>query len=332
MKFLAIFLIALVASTSAVSLFNKYPINYSANRNIYTVIAQVKAKMAAGGPLDAVIKLLDGIKKEVQDEQSRHDAVAETQKNQCDSEISFRQQEIVDAKNALDAGTSHLHQCEHDLAQDQTNLANNLASQKQNRETLEELINKRRDDLKLYLQRVEDHNNALQAIIDAVEMLNGIFSGEGSFVELATVAKSMLKHSVKVKATKFYAPIASILAQIANKKVFADSAALDKVKALLGKLSDNLRHSLELFQQQETADVETYKTRKGELEAAIAALESEEATLRQSISALENCVATQNQIIQSSNAKLSRNTDFLNKAQSMCDNFVQEHNAASAKR
>lgn len=332
MKFQALFLIAMIASTMSLSLFQKYPINYSSRRNIYSVLTEIKAKIASGGPLDAVVHLLDDIKQAVQDEQSRHDAVSGQQNQECDAELSFRNQEIDDAQEALTTGNDHLNRCQHDLSEAQTNLANNLQSQKDNRENLETLINNRRDDSTVYLARVDDHNNALQAISEAVEMLNDIFEGEVSFSQLSKISATMLKHAVKIRATKFYAPIASILAQIASKKVLADSATLEKVKSLLQKLSENLRASLALYQEQEARDLETFNTRKAELEAIIAELEAAEKTFRDEISSNENCVATQTQVIGSATTKLNRNTDFLAQAQSMCDNFKQEYEAASEKR
>jgi len=65
MKLLALCLIILIASSHATSLFDKYPLNFSSKRSIMTLLTQVESKLKAGGPLDAINRMLDDFVTEV---------------------------------------------------------------------------------------------------------------------------------------------------------------------------------------------------------------------------------------------------------------------------
>ena len=328
----ALFFILLIASSMAVSLFQKYPINYSNKRNLFKVLTEVRSKIEAGGAMTVVIKLLDDLKIEVQNEQSNHDAVAQTQQAHCQTELDFRNKEIDDANAALNSANAQLNSCQDSLTRAQTDLSNNVLNQQNLNDQKANLDSVRRDDEAVYLQRVQDHNDAVDAIDVALDLLDEIFTGEESFVQLSTLSAKMLKHSIKIRATKHYAPVVSVFAQIAAKKVLADSASLEKVRQLLETLKDNVKNSLSDYQSQETAAVDTYNQRVSDIQASLDELTTTEASLRDQISTLENCVASQSAIVSSATSKLDRNTDLLNQAQSMCDNFQQEYNDSTAKR
>jgi len=55
----AVCLIAIICMASATSLFDKYPMNFGPKRSIMTLLTQIESKMKAGGPLDAITKMLD---------------------------------------------------------------------------------------------------------------------------------------------------------------------------------------------------------------------------------------------------------------------------------
>ncbi len=65
MRTAALCLILLIVSANATSLFDKYPLNFSAKRSIMTLLTQVEAKLKMGGPLDAITKLLEDFVTEV---------------------------------------------------------------------------------------------------------------------------------------------------------------------------------------------------------------------------------------------------------------------------
>lgn len=70
--FCAVLIIALVG-VNATSLFEKYPINYSPQRSIMTLLTQVESQLKSGGPMDAIQKLLQDFVTTVTEEQISHD-------------------------------------------------------------------------------------------------------------------------------------------------------------------------------------------------------------------------------------------------------------------
>lgn len=331
-KYQALFLILLVTSSLATSLFKKYPINYSSKRNLFAVLSEIKTKIQSGGAMNAVIKLLDDITSEVQNEQTNHDAVAAQEQAQCQSEVDFRNKEISDATDALNSANSQLTSCQASLTRAQNDLSNNVLSQQDLNDQKAQIDLIRSQDNALYLERVQDHQDAVQAIDVALELLDEIFSGEESFVQLSTLSAKMLKHSIKLRATRHYSPVVSVFAQIAAKKVLADSASLEKVRDLLQSLRTNVEDSLADYQSQETTSKETYESRVGDIQTSLADLADIEASLRDQITTLENCVASQSAISSTASSKLKRNSDLLEQATNMCSNFVAEYNDNTAKR
>lgn len=327
------FLFLLFSSTFCVSLFQKYPINYSSKRNIFKVLAEVRSKIQAGGAFSSVIQLLDDLRSEILSEQSTHDAVAKEQDNECNTEIEFRSKEISDANNALSEGKAQLTSCQDSLSRAQTELANNVLNQQNINEQKEEIESLRKDENAVYLQRVKDHEEAVETIDVALELLDEIFSGEESLVQLSKLSTKMLKNSIKIKSTKDYAAVISVLAQIASQKVvLADTVTLEKVRQLLTTLKNNIESSLADYLSREKSSVEDFNERMENIENSLTELSETEASLREQINSFENCVAIQTGIINSANSKLDRNNGLLSQAQTMCENFMQEYEDSTAKR
>merc|ERR1712007_47855 len=61
MKVVAICLLALIACTQGLQMYEKYPglMNFSSKRSIMAVMAQVEATIKNGGPMDAITRILD---------------------------------------------------------------------------------------------------------------------------------------------------------------------------------------------------------------------------------------------------------------------------------
>ena len=65
------------------------------------------------------------------------------------------------------------------------------------------------------MKKIEDHNDAIVALNECIEIVDEIYAGGASFVQLAENSKKMLKHAVELKQTREYAPMLSVLAQVA---------------------------------------------------------------------------------------------------------------------
>lgn len=111
MKAVAVFLIAMIVCSSATSLFDKYPINFSSKRSIMTLLTQVESKLKLGGPLDSITRMLQDFVTEVTQEQVSHDDLIANNRRECATEENFRSNEIKAADAALSEGQATLDSC-----------------------------------------------------------------------------------------------------------------------------------------------------------------------------------------------------------------------------
>ena len=332
MKSVAIFLVMMLVSTNAISLLQRYPLNFTPKRSISDVLAEVKAQIKTGAPLGAVLELLSDLRNQIKLEQNSHENVANAQRSECDAEVKFRQSEISDAVEANSTATTELKSCTLALETARVNLVNNRNQQQFLRQTLSDAATRRHEEENVFSQRRIDHNNALQAIVEAIALLDQLFQGAPSFSQLASLSVKLLQLSIKIKITKHYAPIAAVLAQIASKKVLANEESLQKVRELFNKLDTNIRNSLNTYEKQEQESVKQYENLKAELEASLVQAQAEEKSLEKTISVNEACVAEQTSRISAAKAKYARNSELLQHASDMCTDFKNSFEFASKQR
>jgi len=55
------------------SIYDKYPLNFSSKRSIMTLLNQVESMLKNGGPLDAITKMLTEFETTIKEEQYSHD-------------------------------------------------------------------------------------------------------------------------------------------------------------------------------------------------------------------------------------------------------------------
>ena len=68
MKSVALFLVMLLVSTNAISLLQRYPLNFTPKRSISDVLAEVKSQIKTGAPLGAVLELLSDLRNQIMQE------------------------------------------------------------------------------------------------------------------------------------------------------------------------------------------------------------------------------------------------------------------------
>jgi hypothetical protein len=83
------------------SLVAKHPLDFSIKRSIMNVMMEVESKLKTNSPLDTVKEVLNEFKGAVNEEQVDHDDVYGAQKVECDSELAYRNTEVLDSSAAL---------------------------------------------------------------------------------------------------------------------------------------------------------------------------------------------------------------------------------------
>ena len=125
------------------------------------ILAQVKSRLTAQGPLSEISQLLDGLEKEINTEQANHEASRISQTKNCQDEKNFRTKEIEDAKFALERASAERKACQKALDKSNDLLYENREDQGTNRSALDSQNTNRAADLKLYNQRKQDHKDLI---------------------------------------------------------------------------------------------------------------------------------------------------------------------------
>lgn len=332
MKVLAIFLVAMVFSTHAMSLFEKYPMNYSSKRSIMTVLTQVESKLKTGGPLDAITKMLDEFVTAVTEEQVQHDELFEKQNAECEDEFSFRKKEVADAVAAMREAQETLDGCQAQHVRATGDLAITKKQLSENRAFLATIEATRRREAYNFETKATAFTMLTQAIEDALVILQEIWDGQATFLQIARHTNNMLLDSVKLRKAHMMAPIMSALAQLAQADIQADEGLLEKVRDLFIKYKEDMGIKFAEAAEAEQKAEEEYAETKARLEATIEHLAQQEIDLAIEIEALDKCIVMQTGIVQAATAKRDRNQELLDAATEMCASFNAEYEAATAAR
>jgi len=85
-----------------------------------SIFAQVSAKLTGGGPMQEILDLLDSLKADIAGEQAEHDSQYDRYGEDCETEQTFRREEIDDAETALDRIVPEKNSCltERDASKD----------------------------------------------------------------------------------------------------------------------------------------------------------------------------------------------------------------------
>lgn len=100
--------------------------------------------MKSGGPLEAILKLLDNFRTTVTEEQVAHDNLHEKQTKECESEFEFRRKEVSDAEAAVRAAQETLDGCTAQRVRAKSDLEITKNQLGENRQTLVVVIEQRK--------------------------------------------------------------------------------------------------------------------------------------------------------------------------------------------
>ncbi|KAM3131060.1 hypothetical protein pb186bvf_016872 [Paramecium bursaria] len=332
MRSLVICAILLLATANAASLTQKYPFNYSKKRSIMAVMMEVEAKLKSKSPLDAILNVLNDFRDAVNTEQVNHDEIYNVQQTECASEHEFRSKQVTDASNVLRDSSAQLSSCETQKARTSNQFNVNEQQTFSNEEHLNIVLATRDAEEAYFKKRSQDYEDALHAIDEASDILTSIYSGSGSFAEVARVSKTMLQNAINVKATLQYAPVLSALAQLAAKERQLDESALERVAQLLETLRKNVQQAYSDFSAGNAVAVAAFNDQKDRLKVTLGRLERQHDRLQDKLDALNQCIGTQSAIAQTASQKLQRNTQLWDQAKALCSTFDNEYNYATQTR
>jgi hypothetical protein len=297
------------------------------------ILAQVKSRLTAQGPLNEVYELLDTLEKQIRDEQIAHDDSRIIQNKNCVDEEAFRTKEINDAKFAMERALAEEKRCQGALDKSNDLLTKNRKDQEINRAALEAQINQRDADKKLYDQRKQDHADLISAIDRSVDIVNSLLEPQstGALIQLNRQLTNLLVVSSRNRQTKSAAPIITAMAQIALNK-FSNQASVEKVLGLLETLRKNTEKSEDNYDEDERKSIELYNEVVAELGNEYDRLLSEEAVLVKHVADMTACVANEKAVFEEAQRKFIRNTELLESSRALCESWESQYQVETDNR
>jgi len=297
------------------------------------ILAQVKSRLTAQGPLNEVYELLDELETTITTEQANHDALRAKQTEQCLDEKNFRTKEINDAKFAMERASAEEKTCQEALEKSSGLLSKNRDDQATNRQALEAQNNQREADRQLYNQRKQDHADLIAAIDRSVEIVNSLLEPQstGAYIQLNRQLTNLLVVSSRNRQTKSAAPIITAMAQIALNK-FSNQASVQRVLDLLEELRKNTEVSAANYDEDERKSIELYNSIVAQLENEYARLLSEEAVLVKHVGDMSACVDNEKAVYQEAENKFNRNSELLASSESLCESWESQYQVESDNR
>jgi hypothetical protein len=296
-------------------------------------LTEIMSQIQAGGPIHDIWDVLDNVEDDINNEQMEHDTIWANVQVKCQNEVDFRNHEIGDAEDALNRATQHYNQCDASLGKNRADLQVNQDSQTSNVQRSRLIEETRTSQHEDYIERLQAARDGLDAIAEALEIIDQLTAGNGEFVQLARVSKRMLGHSIKLRKTSVYAPAIAALAQMTtNQDLFGNEAAIQRVVELLNRLEENIQEFINETEEGENANVALYNELKENQAAELSDLQHSEARLRNNIGDFELCVAVENSIRAKAQSKKDRNQQLLNDIQALCNTWESEHEYATAAR
>lgn len=292
------------------------------------VLAEISAQMRTGGRADEIYRMLDKLEHEILAEQSEHDTLYYSQKEQCDEEAAFRGQEVADADFAMERASNEEASCSAAQAKSEANLAQNLDDQAFVAQQTEDAIETRKENRELYEKRSDDHDDLIEAIDESLALLSQLKS-ESSFVQISQKATALLIKSSRIRMTKHVAPFIAALAQLNQ---HSDQTAVKRVIELLVQLRDNTDASQADYDQQEADSIQRFNDLIDSLTSEKNRLEAEEPVIRQHIADMKACVSRQSDTYSEAYAKQDRNQSIKDSSASLCEGWINEYETETDTR
>jgi hypothetical protein len=307
--------------------------NTKKERSIIEVMTQVEAALKTNGPLEIVTKTLDNFEHEITTEQASHDELIERSRVQCSEEFDFRRREVADATAALREGQATLEGAQDQLRRASSDLKFVSGSLVDYREYIENLAERRVRESTEFSQEQSTYELDVATVAEAVELLEGIFSGEEEFVQLAKHSHKLFKAAMRSGKIEAYADTFAILAALSNKQADADVEILERVRNVLSNLHDSIEANWEARVTAEEDLIQRGEAAHTSATEVYQSLLDEESRLTIEVADLNKVIVTETGVVSSATAKKDRNQRLWDDAVDLCTLQEDEYaNSTTGRR
>lgn len=332
MKVLALFAIILVATSA--STIKEQRLKAMSELSYTSLFTEIQSQITMGGPLTAILDTIERFDRQIRTEQAEHDAMWAIQQADCAEEIAFRTKEIQDGTDAFNRAEQHHRTCAASLARAEVDFGVNQKDQVDTQSALTQLTAIRDAQHTAFLAEQARHEHAITVLGDAMDFLDELVAGEASLVQLSAHTMNLIQTGTLIHVMHAYSPVITLFAQMAasEEDVFVDQSAVDRVRQMMADMVGTVRVNLDSLEGTEAALQEEFDTVSANLEETLRQLRALEARLSGHIDDMNACVLEEGIVMTAAQEKVSRNTEMLDTATTMCESFRVSYEVATEGR
>lgn len=241
------------------------------NTPLGTLIAEMaELHTELGAPIDELVKAITDLYQDLQNQESaaqvkQNTAVSNHEANvkNINSEISAATDDISVLETRL---RNYLYPEKTSLENEINDLVKRISDDKAK---LAQIIDTRNQEAALFAQRMKDHDQAAQALAEAVNLVQSL-SNSPSLLQInkaKTSVKSIEKNLKFNHAT--FAPLIQALVQLTLSQNFASQENVQKILGLLARVKSQLNESRQAYEDAENKAIAEFNLTKNALEQAI---------------------------------------------------------------
>ncbi|CAD8099866.1 unnamed protein product [Paramecium sonneborni] len=328
MKIFALLLILVIVSGTN----HQNRLNYTKQRSMTAIMAEVEIKIKSHAPLDAVLNVLTLFRDSVNEEQVNHDQIFNLEQNECQNEYEFRNAEIQNAKNTLRDSNAQLSICQY--TKQRTTDQQQVNQQQENtfQQHLNTILTTAESEQGYFKKRSRQYEDSLHSIDEALTILEGISNGYRSFSELSKVSQKMLQTSFDINKTGIYAPIFNAFIGLANQGESVDLSSLQQVEHLLNDLRSTIQEAFNQFTDSNAQSVGLFNLQQEKVKKVLTRLEQQYERQQAKLEKSQACIGVQSAVSNSALSKQQRNEQLFEQAKALCSTFENEYNLSTKSR
>jgi len=272
-------------------------------------------------------------------EQKTHQDLSDKMVAQCDTEDTFRKNEVNIAQTALDAGNAARTQCDNSLKASQKDLPELVNAKSTYESELSKVSDQRNAENKTFLQRKQEYEDAIVFLKDFIGYVSNKLKSTLNSLAFVQKSETLLRHATKLGLLREAVPILIALASHqdipttqSNYGPTANNDVGEKLKNTLNDLLNKLNNDWTQLQTTEQNAANAFATLSSSLLNSITTLGTNIDKLKLQIQTMTKCVADEDVVINAAQGKLTRNQGLKDSAVKMCAQFAKQFVDATNSR
>lgn len=317
--------------------------NMLPNSSSRATLTQIMVEVQTEGNTNTVKGFVGALREmltKLVDAQAKHKKIHAKMMKQCTEEASYRKKEIATAKVSLAKAIASRTRCKASLDQAEKALPALVASHATYSKELARGRAARALEKKKYMQRKLSFKEGIEFLADFMQYVKRKLKNSFKAFGFIEMSENLVRHASRLQVMSEAAPVLVALAshdifsgQKANNYTYnANEKLADKLNRLLNALWKRLNDDNANNDAEEKKAAAVFAVYEAKLIAIINTLAKNIKRVKKQIEDMQRCITTEDAVIASASAKISRNTTLMNNAARMCKHFNGEFIEATMNR